>query len=130
MRILKTHGIEKQKKEKQHKTKSDGDYNIEKKDRQAKIDAIRFTGTGCSVSMASASMMANVSEHLRLREIHALIERFRVLFTRETLEPIDESLGDLVALAIVSRNPLRTKCVTLPWNALEMALRNDPDDAR
>ena len=102
-------------------------YRVFLKVAEARIEAIRFTGTGCSLSMASASMMVDVARHMRLREIHSLIDRYYGLFTGETSVAIDDPLGDLHALAGVRGNPFRITCAKLPWYALKMALGSDTD---
>jgi nitrogen fixation NifU-like protein len=91
-----------------------------------RLEAIRFTGTGCAVSMASASMMSDVVEHMRVTEVHSLMERVLELLDGVASHTLVELPGDLPALAVVRQNRIRIKCARLPWNALVAALEDDP----
>lgn len=86
-----------------------------------KIDAARFMGQGCSISQASASMMASGIEGKSLAEVDRILE----LFTRLMRGKVDATesplLGDLRALGGVSKFPVRIKCALLPWDALTEA---------
>ena len=83
-----------------------------------KLAEVSFTGRGCSISQASASML---TEHLSGKgreeaeeEIAAFLEMMR---TEE-----NEQLGDLVALKAIIQTPNRIRCATLAWNAFEQGL--------
>src|SRR5690349_23147802 len=86
------------------------------------ISDVRFSGRGCSISQASASMMTQLLKGKTIAEIDSLRGRFRdlMLGTGETTE----DLGPLRALAGVARFPARVKCALLAWNALETALNS------
>lgn len=90
-------------------------------DDEQRVAAIRFTGDGCSISQASASMMMDVVEGKHVDEVHAMIARFREMLV-EGVEP-DASLGDLEALQGVRKFPTRVRCATLSWHALEALLK-------
>lgn len=82
---------------------------------------IRFSGQGCAICIASASMM---TEAVRGREIalaQQLQQRFRAVLTGQ-LEPGQAELGKLISLAGVRRYPSRIKCALLGWHALMHAL--------
>jgi nitrogen fixation NifU-like protein len=83
---------------------------------------ISFDGHGCAVSVASTSMMCGVVEGKKADEVREIIrnviEALRDLEGEEKLA----QYGDLSALAGVSKFPLRVKCATLPWHALEKSL--------
>lgn len=86
-----------------------------------KVGDIRFSGQGCAICMASASMM---TEAIRGRDIalaEQLQQRFRAVLTG-TLEPEAADLGKLISLAGVRRYPSRIKCALLGWHALMHAL--------
>ena len=86
------------------------------------IENITFTGNACSICMASASLMTQkVKRHTRA-EAGALWRRFHDLLTAQPEPPLDEDLGDLLALQGVRKFPMRVKCATLPWQALKEAL--------
>lgn len=82
---------------------------------------VRFTGKGCAISQASASMM---TEALRGRDVagaREIASRFRAMVMGQ--EPPDPTvLGDLVALSGVARLHARRRCALLAWQTLEDAL--------
>lgn len=85
-------------------------------------------GRGCSISQASASMMADRIVGLTRDEVASLTHRVKQLLDIEEGDPgIDPSrpgaaLGDLEALAGVRRFPVRIKCADLAWTTLQEAL--------
>lgn len=85
-----------------------------------RLAEVRFTGRGCAISQASASLMTGALAGKGLDEARALAARYRAMVMGEG--PADPGLGDLVALAGVSRLHARRKCALLAWNALEAAL--------
>ena len=87
-----------------------------------RIQAVRFRGRGCSISQASASMLTEAVQGKTLEEARALIQQVLALVKGET-EGDFETLGDIVALAGVRHFPVRVKCATLAWHALEEALK-------
>jgi nitrogen fixation NifU-like protein len=86
------------------------------------VSDLKFTGTGCSISQASASMMTQLIKGKSVEEIEALRNRFRDLILGDQTAASDERLGSLRALSGVARFPGRVKCALLAWNALENAL--------
>ena len=97
------------------------------------LRAVRFTGHGCSISQASASMMTQQTGGRSLAEVADLAALFKSLMHGSPEAARDRRLGDLRALQGVARFPLRIKCALLPWNALVEALRlvaAGADDAR
>ncbi|MDP9176203.1 MAG: SUF system NifU family Fe-S cluster assembly protein [Gemmatimonadota bacterium] len=90
-----------------------------------KLSDVRFSGRGCSISQASASMMTQLVKGKSASEIAELGDTFRDLVMGTA--PAGESaatgkLGSLCALGGVSRFPARVKCALLAWNALETAM--------
>ena len=87
------------------------------------ITDIRFTGEGCAISKASASMMTQAIKGKTREEAERLFEGFHNLVTGRSAEaPTDKSLGSLRAFAGVARFPTRVKCATMAWHALREAL--------
>lgn len=86
---------------------------------------VRFVGEGCSISQASISMMMQRLKGKTRAEAEQLIERFTAMMHGDADAARDKSLGDLRALAGVSKFPVRVKCALLGWNALEEALAQD-----
>jgi len=86
------------------------------------VDDLRFSGRGCSISQASASMMTQLVKGKSVGEIEILRTRFRDMVMGNAAASEDASLGSLRALSGVSRFPARVKCALLAWNALETAI--------
>lgn len=92
-----------------------------------RIEDIAFTGHGCSISRASASMMCEQVAGGSVDGAGDLTRRFRsMMLDGGEADALD--LGDLEALQGVARMPARVKCAVLPWNALREALRHDGAD--
>lgn len=89
------------------------------------IQDIQFEGTGCAISVASASLMTEAVKGKSVAEFEALFGSFHYLVT-EGKEP-EQSVGKLSALAGVADFPVRVKCATLAWHTLKAALANNPD---
>lgn len=81
---------------------------------------VRFTGRGCVISQASASLMTRALEGRTLEDVRTLEAQFRALVMGEAAP--DPALGDLRALAGVSRLHARRRCALLAWRALDAAL--------
>lgn len=83
---------------------------------------LRFSGRGCSISQASASMMTQLVKGKTTEEIVAIRKQFRDLMLGKASAADDAQLGSLRALSGVARFPARVKCALLAWSALESAL--------
>ena len=91
--------------------------------RDGVIEDVRFEGSGCAISTASASMMTQALKGKTREEAESLFKRFHEVVTGRA----DASLGtdDLGKLAVfegVAEFPLRVKCATLSWHTLRAAL--------
>jgi nitrogen fixation protein NifU and related proteins len=110
---------------------------------------IKISGSGCSISQSSASLMSAAVKGKPLEEVSRLIRTFKRMMSihESTLgdgegaddadgrgdgdtdldaepEPVDlAKLGELSALQGVVKFPVRIKCATLSWNALAQGLR-------
>jgi nitrogen fixation protein NifU and related proteins len=89
--------------------------------RDERIEGVRFRGQGCSISQASASMMTQQLQGKSLEEAHAVMARFTEMMHGSEDAARDKMLGDLRALAGVSKFPLRVRCALLAWDALQEA---------
>ncbi len=83
----------------------------------------RFTGQGCSISQASASMLTQAVRGKTRAEAEALVRRFVALAHGDAEAAADRTLGELRALQGVARFPARIRCATLAWGALDDALK-------
>jgi nitrogen fixation NifU-like protein len=88
---------------------------------QHRIAQIKFYGRGCVVSQSSASMMTELVKGKTAAEAREAMASFTHLLTGEGEAKAD--LGDLEALSGVRQFPVRVKCATLAWKALEMCLQ-------
>ncbi|MSR98688.1 SUF system NifU family Fe-S cluster assembly protein [Arthrobacter sp. BL-252-APC-1A] len=87
------------------------------------VGEVSWQGQGCSISMASASVLTDLAGGRDKGEVKQLVSTFRdLLRSRGTMEPDEEVLGDAAAFAGVSRYPARVKCAMLAWVALDEAL--------
>jgi nitrogen fixation protein NifU and related proteins len=112
-----------------------------------RLEDIKLTGQGCSISQSSASMMSTAVKGKSLAEARATIRKFKAMMSihEHRLDGGDDddggddgvdgsvgaggngdepevSLGDLEALQGVVKFPVRIKCATLSWNTLAQAL--------
>jgi nitrogen fixation NifU-like protein len=94
--------------------------HLELKIEDDRIVELAHSGEGCSISRASASMMAESLPGASLEEARERVERFRRL--RHGDEVDEEGLGDAIALSGVARFPARVKCALLSWTATNEAL--------
>jgi nitrogen fixation NifU-like protein len=88
-----------------------------------RIANIRFEGSGCAISKASASLMSEAVSGRTVPEVLALFERFHDVLTAPPDQDVDtDDLGKLAAFAGVREFPIRVKCATLAWHTLKAAL--------
>jgi nitrogen fixation NifU-like protein len=85
------------------------------------ISDVAFTGSGCSLCMASASMMTQKIKQRPTADAEALWTSLHGLLTDEVEPEPDDKLGELQVLQGVRKFPMRVKCATLPWQALRQA---------
>jgi nitrogen fixation protein NifU and related proteins len=90
------------------------------------VSDLRFSGRGCSISQASASMMTQLVKGKKKEEIDAIRNQFRGLMLGDSSLAEDPQLGSLRALSGVARFPARVKCALLAWSALERAMTEKP----
>jgi nitrogen fixation NifU-like protein len=87
------------------------------------VEDLRFQGSGCAISMASASLMTETVKGKSITEINKLFDMFHYLVT-EGKEP-EGNLGKLAVFSGVAEFPVRVKCATLAWHTIKAALIND-----
>ena len=80
---------------------------------------IAFEGQGCSISMASASMMTELVKGKGAGEALQDVEEVRKMMHGQAPA---RDLGDVESLEGVAKFPVRIKCALLPWMALKDAL--------
>jgi nitrogen fixation protein NifU and related proteins len=96
-----------------------------------RIEEVAFEGVGCAISTASASMMTEALRGKSLAEARRLFERFHALVTEgsagapaggEGAGAEDPEMDKLAAFSGVREFPMRVKCATLAWHAVQAAL--------
>jgi nitrogen fixation protein NifU and related proteins len=92
------------------------------------LQDIKFTGHGCAISQASASLMTMKLKGKSRIEVTEMLRAFHGLVTDETSET-PKALGDLVAMKGVRKFPQRVKCAMLAWRAVEQALEQGAGEA-
>ncbi len=87
-----------------------------------RIEDAGFAARGCSISQASADMMADVIRGKTLAQVAELASSFRQLMTEDEVATLPPDLDELVVLRSVRKYPVRIKCALLPWETLRAAL--------
>ena len=84
------------------------------------LESVRFRGRGCSICLASASIMSECTQGLTIQRARHLVQKMLKWFDgSESEAPSDTTLA---ALGAVRRHPARKKCVLLAWMALHESL--------
>ena len=96
---------------------------------QRKIEDISFEGSGCAISMASASIMTDLIKGKSDNEAKEIIEDFLAMI-KENPELKNKILKEddktkLMCLSGVKQYPMRVKCATLSWHTLVSAMADD-----
>lgn len=84
-----------------------------------RISGVRFEGSGCAISVASASLLTETVVGMTTAEA---IQQFTVVVDTLTGNASSADLGKLTALLGVREFPSRVKCATLAWHALSAAI--------
>ena len=99
-------------------------------DDAGRIRDAKFEGSGCAISVASASLLTDCVIGLHERDA---LEKFEIVTSRLTGSAGDSSaktdLGKLQALEGVREFPMRVKCATLAWHALHTAIKQESTPA-
>ena len=86
-----------------------------------RIAQTKFSGKGCAISQAAASMLAGQLAGRTVAEAGAIIGAMKGLMQGQDSDP-SVDLGDLESLAGVHKFPVRVKCAALSWNVVEQGL--------
>lgn len=89
------------------------------------ISQIGFTGHGCSISQATASIMSELLTGKTKAEARRLSGLFRRMIKSEESGQALDDLGDALALEGVKRHSARIKCALLAWDCVDRALAED-----
>jgi nitrogen fixation NifU-like protein len=89
-----------------------------------RIKDISFTGSGCAISKASASVMTTELKGKTISEIDLLFQKFHALITGEARTEVEAAaLGKLAIFAGVREFPMRVKCASLAWHTVMAAIK-------
>ena len=93
-----------------------------------KVEDISFEGSGCAISMASASIMTDLIRGRNENEVNEIVKDFLYMI-KEKPELSSKNLKDdektkLMCLSGVKQYPMRVKCATLSWHTLTSAIEN------
>jgi nitrogen fixation NifU-like protein len=86
------------------------------------IDKAKFEGEGCSISLASASMMTDAIKGKTFEEAIRIAQDFSGMMKGE--DTAEFEYEDIHALSGVTKFPARIKCATLPWNAMKKGIQS------
>ena len=97
-----------------------------------KIEDISFEGSGCAISMASASLMTDLVKEKEEKEVKNLVKDFLEMI-KEKPELTTKNLSEdektkLMSLSGVKQYPMRVKCATLAWHTLTSAIKNSQEE--
>ena len=93
-----------------------------KTDDDGKIEEISFSGTGCAISKASASMMTITLKGKTMEEAEGVFDEFRRLIIGDLEPEKAQALGKLKVFAGICRYPSRVKCAGLAWHTMHGAM--------
>ena len=93
-----------------------------------KVEDVSFEGSGCAISMASASIMTDLVKGKEEEEVQEIVNDFLGMI-KENPELKSKNLNDeektkLMCLSGVKQYPMRVKCATLSWHTLTSAIDN------
>ena len=93
-----------------------------------RISDISFTGSGCAISKASASIMTTMLKGKTLEEARDIFRSFHKLITSDETQSDLEALGKLAVFSGVREFPVRVKCASLAWHTMKSDLEGDPTE--
>ena|SRR3990167_2055396 len=92
-------------------------------ERDGFVEDVSFEGTGCAISVASASLMTGAVKGKSVDDVNVLFQQFHQLLTEG--KGSEDALGKLAVFSGVAEFPVRVKCATLAWHTMKAALEND-----
>ena len=103
-----------------------------KLDESKKVEDISFEGSGCAISMASASIMTDLIKGKEEVEVKEIVKDFLGMI-KENPELKSKNLKEdektkLMCLSGVKQYPMRVKCATLSWHTLISAIDNTQEE--
>ena len=97
-----------------------------------KVEEVSFEGSGCAISMASASIMTELVKGKEVNDVKELVKDFlEMIKEKNTLKANNLSEDEktkLMSLSGVQQYPMRVKCATLSWHTLTSAINNKKEE--
>ena len=97
-----------------------------------KIEDISFEGSGCAISMASASIMTDLLKGKEELEVKEIVNDFLGMIKKnpelESKKLKEDEKTKLMCLSGVKQYPMRVKCATLSWHTLISAIDNTQEE--
>ncbi|MFT9097790.1 Fe-S cluster assembly sulfur transfer protein SufU [Liquorilactobacillus sp.] len=97
--------------------------------KEDKVSDVAFSGSGCTISQASASMMTDEVIGKTPVQIEQMVMTFSKMVTGDSKDNIDDILGDAAILEGVAQFPARIKCAMLAWKAIYQVIENSNDES-
>ena len=103
-----------------------------KLDEKKKVEDISFEGSGCAISMASASIMTDLLKGKEELEVKEIVDDFLGMIkenpTLKSKNLKEDEKTKLMCLSGVKQYPMRVKCATLSWHTLVSAIDNTQEE--
>ena len=101
------------------------DYHLYLTTKKDQIEDVGFKGQGCAISKASASLLTSLIKGKSVGEVKALNQHFLDFMIAPEIDPkLRDEIGRLKLFEGVREFPIRVKCATLIWHALQDALND------
>ena len=94
------------------------------------IRDVSFQGSGCAISVASASLLTESVKGRSIEDAERLFGTMHAMLTHDDADVDVAALGKLGALSGVRQFPSRVKCASLCWHTLDAALRRQTEPIR
>ena len=102
------------------------EISLQIREKDGIIEDASFTGIGCAISQASASIMIDLIKGKTKEEAMHLAETFLSMIKEGKLdEEAQDELEDAAAFQNISKLPARVKCAVLAWHTMEEAIQSD-----
>jgi len=99
---------------------------------KSKVEDASFEGSGCAISMASASIMTDLVKGKEENEVKEIVKDFLVMIKEnpglKSKNLKEEEKTKLMCLSGVKQYPMRVKCATLSWHTLISAIDNSQEE--
>ena len=97
-----------------------------------KVEEASFEGSGCAISMASASIMTELVKGKEVNDVKELVKDFLEMIKEKNALKSNNLSEDektkLMSLSGVKQYPMRVKCATLAWHTLTSAITNSQEE--